>query len=159
MMGENNWRILHFLWIFIANSIFKERITIAWRKLKLGGRYKNCVGLSTARIIKCLSLVTSNQDNNNLNLNFFFFAGRWCRREWSSPPDTRANDPSRRVLYSSVFLGSPGKCKHFTFNFIDYTHDDGEILYAPPFTWVRAARHRRASRFQFTSITFIKTNY
>ncbi|XP_070503889.1 homeobox protein homothorax-like [Chironomus tepperi] len=34
--------------------------------------------------------------------------GRWCRREWSSPPDSRANDPSRRVLYSSVFLGSPG---------------------------------------------------
>lgn len=38
------------------------------------------------------------------------FVGRWCRRDWSSPPDARAaNDASRRVLYSSVFLGSPGK--------------------------------------------------
>ncbi|XP_035778483.1 homeobox protein homothorax-like isoform X2 [Anopheles albimanus] len=34
--------------------------------------------------------------------------GRWCsRREWSSPSDARV-DQSRRVLYSSVFLGSPG---------------------------------------------------
>ncbi|KAI9584519.1 hypothetical protein GQX74_006414 [Glossina fuscipes] len=32
--------------------------------------------------------------------------GRWCRREWSSPADTRNADASRR-LYSSVFLGSP----------------------------------------------------
>ncbi|KAG5899888.1 hypothetical protein JTB14_012351 [Gonioctena quinquepunctata] len=37
--------------------------------------------------------------------------GKWCpRREWSSPTDTRAaTDAARRgVLYSSVFLGSPG---------------------------------------------------
>lgn len=37
--------------------------------------------------------------------------GKWCpRREWSTPPDARAaNDAARRgVLYSSVFLGSPG---------------------------------------------------
>ncbi|XP_017774917.1 PREDICTED: homeobox protein homothorax isoform X3 [Nicrophorus vespilloides] len=37
--------------------------------------------------------------------------GKWCpRREWSSPPDARAtSDAARRgVLYSSVFLGSPG---------------------------------------------------
>ncbi|CAH0552237.1 unnamed protein product [Brassicogethes aeneus] len=37
--------------------------------------------------------------------------GKWCpRREWSSPPDPRATtDAARRgVLYSSVFLGSPG---------------------------------------------------
>ncbi|XP_066155915.1 homeobox protein homothorax isoform X2 [Euwallacea fornicatus] len=37
--------------------------------------------------------------------------GKWCsRREWSSPPDARAaTDAARRgVLYSSVFLGSPG---------------------------------------------------
>ncbi|XP_037026991.1 homeobox protein homothorax isoform X2 [Bradysia coprophila] len=33
--------------------------------------------------------------------------GRWCRREWSSPADTRNADATRR-LYSSVFLGSPG---------------------------------------------------
>ncbi|KAJ3637421.1 hypothetical protein MTP99_000881 [Tenebrio molitor] len=36
---------------------------------------------------------------------------KWCpRREWSSPPDARAaSDAARRgVLYSSVFLGSPG---------------------------------------------------
>ncbi|KAL7731017.1 hypothetical protein ACLKA6_014238 [Drosophila palustris] len=33
-------------------------------------------------------------------------AGRWCRREWSSPADARNADASRR-LYSSVFLGSP----------------------------------------------------
>ncbi|XP_062538352.1 homeobox protein homothorax-like [Armigeres subalbatus] len=33
--------------------------------------------------------------------------GRWCsRRDWSSPPDSRV-DANRRVLYSSVFLGSP----------------------------------------------------
>ncbi|XP_065094089.1 homeobox protein homothorax-like, partial [Ochlerotatus camptorhynchus] len=32
---------------------------------------------------------------------------RWCsRRDWSSPPDSRV-DANRRVLYSSVFLGSP----------------------------------------------------
>lgn len=37
--------------------------------------------------------------------------GKWCpRREWSSPTDARAaTDAARRgVLYSSVFLGSPG---------------------------------------------------
>ncbi|CRL06125.1 CLUMA_CG019197, isoform A [Clunio marinus] len=36
---------------------------------------------------------------------------RWCRRDWSSPPDARAQEASRRVLYSQVFLGSPEKCK------------------------------------------------
>ncbi|RZF36382.1 hypothetical protein LSTR_LSTR002978 [Laodelphax striatellus] len=38
--------------------------------------------------------------------------GKWCpRREWSSPADARAaSDAARRgVLYSSVFLGSPGE--------------------------------------------------
>uniref|UniRef100_A0A1B6CLX0 Homeobox domain-containing protein n=1 Tax=Clastoptera arizonana TaxID=38151 RepID=A0A1B6CLX0_9HEMI len=37
--------------------------------------------------------------------------GKWCpRREWSSPADARAADAARRgVLYSSVFLGSPGE--------------------------------------------------
>ena len=48
-----------------------------------------------------------------LSLVFFFFAsGKWCpRREWSSPPDAQraASDARRGVLYSSVFLGSPGK--------------------------------------------------
>lgn len=42
----------------------------------------------------------------------FFVAGKWCpRREWSSASDARvASDAARRgVLYSSVFLGSPGK--------------------------------------------------
>ncbi|XP_071054236.1 homeobox protein homothorax isoform X2 [Onthophagus taurus] len=36
--------------------------------------------------------------------------GKWCpRREWSSPPDARVTGDTRRgVLYSSVFLGSPG---------------------------------------------------
>ncbi|KYN01965.1 hypothetical protein ALC62_07268 [Cyphomyrmex costatus] len=37
---------------------------------------------------------------------------KWCpRREWSSPPDAQraATDARRGVLYSSVFLGSPGK--------------------------------------------------
>lgn len=41
-----------------------------------------------------------------------FISGKWCpRREWSSPPDARAaSDAARRgVLYSSVFLGSPGE--------------------------------------------------
>lgn len=41
-----------------------------------------------------------------------FLAGKWCpRREWSSPTDARAaSDAARRgVLYSSVFLGSPGE--------------------------------------------------
>ncbi|TGZ46235.1 hypothetical protein DBV15_10626 [Temnothorax longispinosus] len=36
---------------------------------------------------------------------------KWCpRREWSSPPDAQraASDARRGVLYSSVFLGSPG---------------------------------------------------
>lgn len=37
-----------------------------------------------------------------------FEIGRWCRREWSSPPDARNAEATRR-LYSSVFLGSPGK--------------------------------------------------
>ncbi|EFN67592.1 hypothetical protein EAG_16274 [Camponotus floridanus] len=39
-------------------------------------------------------------------------AGKWCpRREWSSPPDAQraASDARRGVLYSSVFLGSPGR--------------------------------------------------
>lgn len=39
-------------------------------------------------------------------------AGRWCRREWTSPAqDTRNADPQRGrgILYQSVFLGSPGK--------------------------------------------------
>jgi len=39
-------------------------------------------------------------------------SGKWCpRREWSSPPDAQraASDARRGVLYSSVFLGSPGK--------------------------------------------------
>lgn len=39
-------------------------------------------------------------------------SGKWCpRREWSSPPDAQraATDARRGVLYSSVFLGSPGK--------------------------------------------------
>lgn len=43
---------------------------------------------------------------------FFFASGKWCpRREWSSPPDAQraASDARRGVLYSSVFLGSPGK--------------------------------------------------
>ncbi|XP_049814140.1 homeobox protein homothorax isoform X3 [Schistocerca nitens] len=36
--------------------------------------------------------------------------GKWCpRREWPSPADTRASDARRGVLYSSVFLGSPGE--------------------------------------------------
>lgn len=37
--------------------------------------------------------------------------GKWCpRREWPSPADARAvNDARRGVLYSSVFLGSPGE--------------------------------------------------
>ncbi|XP_008479454.1 homeobox protein homothorax-like, partial [Diaphorina citri] len=36
---------------------------------------------------------------------------KWCpRREWSSPSDARAAEAARRgVLYSSVFLGSPGE--------------------------------------------------
>jgi hypothetical protein len=44
----------------------------------------------------------------------FVCAGKWCtaRREWPSPADARAaaaNDARRGVLYSSVFLGSPGE--------------------------------------------------
>lgn len=42
-------------------------------------------------------------------LSFLISTGRWCRREWSSPADNRNADATRR-LYSSVFLGSPGKC-------------------------------------------------
>ncbi|XP_056638440.1 homeobox protein homothorax isoform X4 [Diorhabda carinulata] len=41
--------------------------------------------------------------------------GKWCpRREWSSPTDARAaSDAARRgVLYSSVFLGSPGEASN-----------------------------------------------
>ncbi|XP_018917307.2 homeobox protein homothorax isoform X1 [Bemisia tabaci] len=36
---------------------------------------------------------------------------KWCpRREWSSPTEARASEAARRgVLYSSVFLGSPGE--------------------------------------------------
>ncbi|XP_015439730.1 PREDICTED: homeobox protein homothorax-like [Dufourea novaeangliae] len=39
------------------------------------------------------------------------YRSKWCpRREWSSPPDAQraASDARRGVLYSSVFLGSPG---------------------------------------------------
>ncbi|XP_068083658.1 homeobox protein homothorax-like [Anabrus simplex] len=42
---------------------------------------------------------------------FFLLPGKWCpRRDWQSPADARAaNDARRGVLYSSVFLGSPGE--------------------------------------------------
>ena len=49
---------------------------------------------------------------------FFFASGKWCpRREWSSPPDAQraASDARRGVLYSSVFLGSPGKSLYQNF--------------------------------------------
>ncbi|KAJ8880588.1 hypothetical protein PR048_017058 [Dryococelus australis] len=38
-------------------------------------------------------------------------AGKWCpRRDWQSPADARVSSDARRgVLYSSVFLGSPGE--------------------------------------------------
>lgn len=56
--------------------------------------------------------------NNLLNELFLFnFTGKWCQRrtEWNSPPDAQraaATEAARRgVLYSSVFLGSPGKSK------------------------------------------------
>ncbi|XP_050295046.1 homeobox protein homothorax-like [Anthonomus grandis grandis] len=53
-----------------------------------------------------------NQEEKEKALTEMFFQRRkWCpRREWSSPPDARAaSDAARRgVLYSSVFLGSPG---------------------------------------------------
>lgn len=52
----------------------------------------------------------------NVLIVFFSVAGKWCpRREWSSPTDARAaSDAARRgVLYSSVFLGSPGKSNIF----------------------------------------------
>lgn len=62
----------------------------------------------------------------NRNLNWLIYcsslvciAGRWCRRDWSTPPDPRAQDASRRI-YSQVFLGSPGmlsECK-YRFNWI-----------------------------------------
>lgn len=46
--------------------------------------------------------------------------GRWCRREWSSPADARNADATRR-LYSSVFLGSPGKFYQINpINFVAY---------------------------------------
>ncbi|KAM7360825.1 meis homeobox homothorax isoform 1-T1 [Cochliomyia hominivorax] len=54
-------------------------------------------------------LDTSDPDGkflSSLNPTELTYDGRWCRREWSSPADTRNADASRR-LYSSVFLGSP----------------------------------------------------
>ncbi|GLH06912.1 Uncharacterized protein GBIM_12505 [Gryllus bimaculatus] len=43
-------------------------------------------------------------------------AGKWCpRRDWQSPADARAASEARRgVLYSSVFLGSPGEYNGIT---------------------------------------------
>lgn len=50
---------------------------------------------------------------------YFCLTGKWCpRREWSSPPDAQraASDAARRgVLYSSVFLGSPGKSNNINY--------------------------------------------
>ncbi|KAI5747378.1 hypothetical protein M8J77_014029 [Diaphorina citri] len=46
-----------------------------------------------------------------LSQQIMIHGGKWCpRREWSSPSDARAAEAARRgVLYSSVFLGSPGE--------------------------------------------------
>uniref|UniRef100_A0A1A9WU91 Uncharacterized protein n=1 Tax=Glossina brevipalpis TaxID=37001 RepID=A0A1A9WU91_9MUSC len=49
--------------------------------------------------------------------------GRWCRREWSSPADTRNADASRR-LYSSVFLGSPADAEDVAVDDDDDDDDD-----------------------------------
>jgi hypothetical protein len=91
---------------------------------------------------------------------------RWCRREWSSPPDTRANDQSRRVLYSSVFLGSPGECYLLS---IIYFHNlilhattqmMIHIIFALLLLLLQPVKlyRRRLNRYThyMTSITFIK---
>uniref|UniRef100_A0A1B0G555 Uncharacterized protein n=1 Tax=Glossina morsitans morsitans TaxID=37546 RepID=A0A1B0G555_GLOMM len=51
--------------------------------------------------------------------------GRWCRREWSSPADTRNADASRR-LYSSVFLGSPDQMLKLLLLLLDNDDCDAE---------------------------------
>lgn len=52
---------------------------------------------------------------SNYHVSSFPFPGRWCRREWTSPADTRTADPARGrgILYQSVFLGSPGKSNSY----------------------------------------------
>lgn len=68
------------------------------------------VGRSLLR--NCLWCWLFDDEFTHLNGLCVWFTGKWCpRREWSSPPDARAaSDAARRgVLYSSVFLGSPGK--------------------------------------------------
>lgn len=64
----------------------------------------------------------TNPSNYNVPRFFLPLPGRWCRREWTSPADTRTADPSRGrgILYQSVFLGSPGKSLFwgFTFTFV-----------------------------------------
>ncbi|XP_025830187.1 homeobox protein homothorax isoform X3 [Agrilus planipennis] len=55
--------------------------------------------------------------------------GKWCpRREWSTPPDARAaNDAARRgVLYSSVFLGSPGDASNTSVGSGEGTEEDDD---------------------------------
>ncbi|KAI4481129.1 hypothetical protein M0804_009755 [Polistes exclamans] len=69
-----------------------------------GGFYGASPPFDLAYIHRSIRLIMSSQCCAAL--------GKWCpRREWSSPPDAQraASDAARRgVLYSSVFLGSPG---------------------------------------------------
>uniref|UniRef100_A0A336MBV6 CSON009226 protein n=1 Tax=Culicoides sonorensis TaxID=179676 RepID=A0A336MBV6_CULSO len=50
---------------------------------------------------------------------------RWCRRDWSSPPDPRAVEQSRRI-YSSVFLGSPGDASNASIGSGEGTGEEDE---------------------------------
>lgn len=63
------------------------------------------------------TITVKTTNDNNLIFFYFLLTGRWCRREWSSPADARNADATRR-LYSSVFLGSPGKFQHFFLVFL-----------------------------------------
>lgn len=69
--------------------------------------------------ITCTPPLSSRNTLRSLTLTSPGVAGKWCpRREWPSPADARAaTEAARRgVLYSSVFLGSPGEynsCKSF----------------------------------------------
>ena len=88
----------------------------------------------------------------------FYFAGKWCpRREWSSPPDAQraASDAARRgVLYSSVFLGSPGKClsNWIIFNFSNCFNEFEESLREGP------KRHWRiTSNMNFNVLIKVRT--
>lgn len=92
----------HF-WRLLSSSVVKYHFECSYMFIKSADLYR--------ALLTTFITLLMNIKGSFLKLNLFLFcsfAGRWIRRDWSSPPDARNVDATRR-LYSSVFLGSPGK--------------------------------------------------